>query len=85
MAIFSTGTHVIATRALQDRLRQFHVAKGTAGVIVGRSGFFVTTYRVKFGHGREQAIIDRIPARGLRLDPKSIKNRAMLRPSPRKH
>jgi len=79
MAGLSVGAHVTASRPIQDRSRRFKIAKGSAGVILGRSGIFVTTYRVKFRYGREQAIIDRVPARCLRLDPKSIKNRVLLR------
>lgn len=82
MAGLSVGARVIADRPIQDRNRQFKIARGSAGVIVGRSGIFVTTYRVKFGQGGDKAIIDRVPARSLRLDPESTRNK-LLR-SPRK-
>lgn len=78
MAGLVVGAHVLSTRTIHDRSRSFKVSKDTPGVIVGRSGFFVTTYRVRFLAGRERAIIDRIPARHLRLNPKSIKNKLLL-------
>lgn len=83
MAVLSVGAHVIANRPLLDRSRRLQVSRRTPGIIVGRSGILVKTYRVKLGQGREQAIIDCIPARDLRLNSKSAKNKVLLR-SPRK-